>query len=285
MNYRHAFHAGNFADVLKHAVLALVIEHLKLKPAPFRVIDTHAGVGRYDLSGVEADKTGEWRDGIGRLIGPGSESIPPDVADILAPYLGAVRALSADGEHLRWYPGSPTIARHLLRRGDSLVVTELHPADYDALAAEFVRDGQVKVLQLDGWLALKSMLPPPERRGVVLVDPPFEARDEFERLARGLKEALARFRSGAYVLWYPLKDRAAAARLHAAVAALQPDRAVAIELWVRDPEAPGLGATGLVVVNAPWTLGAKLDVLLPFLAHRLAQSSGSGWRVVPLASE
>src|SRR3990170_5575144 len=163
MNYRHAYHAGNFADVLKHAVLALVIEHLKRKPAPFRVIDTHAGVGLYDLSGAEAATTGEWRDGIGRLFGA---ALAKPVAELLAPYFSVVRQENPSGR-LERYPGSPLIARRLLRRGDRLIANELHPEDGDSLRRLFAGDPQTKVLALDGWVALKALLPPKERRGVV----------------------------------------------------------------------------------------------------------------------
>ena len=213
MNYRHAYHAGNFADVLKHAVLALVIEHLKLKPAPFRVIDTHAGVGVYDLGAEEAQKTGEWREGIGRIV---SADLPPDAAAALAPYLGVVRGLNAqiarEGTLTR-YPGSPLLARRLMREGDHLVVNELHPEDNIALRKLFGHDPQTKVLELDGWTALKSLLPPKERRGVVLVDPAYEQPGELERLVQGLKEAARRFATGTILLWYPIKDVTAIAQL------------------------------------------------------------------------
>ena len=204
MNYRHAYHAGNFADVLKHAVLALVIEHLKLKPAPFRVIDTHAGIGVYDLASEAAEKTGEWREGIGRILDAGAE-LSPEAAAALAPYLGVVRGLNGDGPLAR-YPGSPLLARRLMRAGDRLVLNELHPEDRAALAQLFARDRSVKVLELDGFTALKSLIPPKERRGVVLVDPAYEVPGELERLVHGLKEVARRFATGTILLWYPIKD-------------------------------------------------------------------------------
>src|SRR5690606_4824480 len=182
MNYRHAYHAGNFADVMKHAVLARIVEYLKRKDKAFRVIDTHAGTGMYDLSSEEAQKTGEWRGGIGTLL---NAQLPGDAAALLKPYLDAVRAANPDGAVTR-YPGSPAIARHLLRRQDRLTAIELHPADAAALKRHFAGDFQTRVIELDGWLALGAHLPPKEKRGLVLVDPPFEERDEFGRIVEGL---------------------------------------------------------------------------------------------------
>src|SRR5262245_49606000 len=183
MNYRHAYHAGNFADVFKHVVLTRIVEYLKRKPAAFRVIDTHAGAGLYDLSSEEAQKTGEWRDGIGRLL---DAKLPDDIADILAPYLRAVRTGEPEGA-LTHYPGSPVLARRLLRRGDVLAANEAHPEDRALLKAEFARDTQAKILEIDAWAAIKALLPPKERRGVVLIDPPFEEPGEFQRITEGLQ--------------------------------------------------------------------------------------------------
>ena len=206
MNYRHIYHAGNFADVVKHAVLALVIEKLKLKDAGFRVIDTHAGTGSYDLSSEKAQKTGEWRAGIGRLIGPDAAPIQGPAATLLKPYLDVVRGLNSGGGVTR-YPGSPRLARALLRPQDRLVVNELHREDSISLKGAFARDKLTQVMDLDGWIALKALLPPPERRGVVLVDPPFEEPGEFERMSVALGEAVRRFATGVFILWYPNTDQ------------------------------------------------------------------------------
>lgn len=269
MNYRHIYHAGNFADVLKHSVLALAVEHLKLKPAPFRVIDTHAGIGRYDLASEQAQKTGEWHDGIGRLIG--RDDVPENVEAVLAPYLGAVRAEGPDSADLKVYPGSPLIARRLMRRGDSLVVNELHPEDFASLKQLFAGDPQTKVLNLDGWAALKSLLPPKERRGIVLVDPPFEQSGEFQRLALGLRDAHKRFATGTVMLWYPIKDASITRRFHETLSQLGIAKLLAAELFIREPvNSDILNGTGLVVFNPPFTLHDKLAVALPFLAERLA---------------
>lgn len=284
MNYRHAYHAGNFADVLKHLVLTLVIEHLKHKPAPFRVIDTHAGTGLYDLGSVEAQKTGEWRDGIGRFTGV---EAPGEVRGIMAPYFNALHSsIPGDsGQVLSAYPGSPLIARRLMRRGDVLVANELHPEDRASLESLFARDAAVKVMGLDGWTAIKSLLPPKERRGVVIVDPPFEEPGEFERLVDGLEAGLERFATGTFILWYPMKDLAAVRRFYAAIDRLHIEKILAVELAVADEHAetpvPGLAATGVVVVNPPFTLPANLRAVMPWLSTRVERAAGTGdWRIV-----
>ncbi|MGE0748642.1 MAG: 23S rRNA (adenine(2030)-N(6))-methyltransferase RlmJ [Rhodospirillales bacterium] len=279
MNYRHAFHAGGFSDVLKHAVLALVIEHLKRKETPFCVVDTHAGVGAYDLAGTAAEKTGEWLGGIAKVIAD-AES-PPS----LAPYLGTVRALNPSGD-LRFYPGSPLVARHLLRPGDRLMACELHPEDAALLADTFRGDAQAKVSALDGWLALKSFLPPKERRGLVLIDPPFEAPDEFDRIVRGLRDGLRRWATGIYLVWYPVKNRAAVADFHAGVAAAGIPRVLAAELSVAPlVDAGPIAGAGMLVVNPPWQLDDALRALLPWLARTLGRDGGGASRVVWLAGE
>ena len=272
MNYRHAYHAGNFADVLKHLVLTLVIEHLKQKPAPFRVIDTHAGTGLYDLTGIEAQKTGEWLSGIGRVL---AEPLPPDVTAILAPYLDCVRAENPAGTLAR-YPGSPLIARRLLRENDVLVVNELHPQDHAELAGLFARDLQTKVLHLDGWTALKSLLPPKERRGVILVDPPFEEAGELDRLVTGLKDVQRRFATGTVILWYPIKALRPLDRFYAALSELGFEKILITELYVRPPtDLDGLNGTGLVIFNPPYTLADRLRNALPALTERLAADPGA----------
>ena len=280
MNYRHAYHAGNFADVLKHAVLALVIEHLKRKEAPFRVIDTHAGAGRYALTSAEAAKTGEWRDGIGRLLGADARPLPGEVARRLRPYLDAVRAESA-GAAIASYPGSPCLALRLMRAQDRLIANELHEEDRAHLERAIGRDLRAKVLALDGWLALKALLPPRERRGVVLIDPPFEEEGELERLANGLAEAIGRFATGAYLAWYPIKDPKPIARFHHALTAMAlPKPPLFAELLIRRPVDPDvLNGCGLVIVNGPYTLEDDLRIVLPELSRRLARAPGAKHRL------
>jgi 23S rRNA (adenine2030-N6)-methyltransferase len=282
MNYRHAYHAGNFADVVKHVVLALVIEHLRLKPAPFRIIDTHAGIGVYDLASEAAQKTGEWREGIGRLT---AAKLSPAAAAVLAPYLDIVRRLNP-GDALLRYPGSPLLARELMRAGDRLVVNELHPEDQDELKRLFAHDPQVRVMALDAWTALKALLPPPERRGVMLIDPAFEQTGELARLVGGLKEAARRFATGTFLLWYPIKEMAPVDAFRREVAALGLPKAMSIELMIRGgTDETRLNGAGLIAVNAPFTLSAKLDALLPELARVLAQGDGAGFNLEQLGTE
>lgn len=284
MNYRHAFHAGNFADVLKHLVLVLAIEHLKLKPQPFRIVDTHAGIGLYDLGGVEAGKTGEWQGGIGRIV---AADLSPEVAAIVAPYLELVRRYLAEPPAPGRYPGSPLIARDLMRDGDTLVLNELHPEDRAALDMLFRRDKAVKVLGLDGYTVVKATLPPKERRGLLLVDPPFEEAGEFERMTTAMTEAHRRFAGGTQIHWYPIKDAAAVARFHRSITAAAIAETLVVEMAVRPPRssAPGLAATGLVVVNPPYTLREKLALALPELTSALALERGATCRVEWLVTE
>jgi 23S rRNA (adenine2030-N6)-methyltransferase len=282
VNYRHIFHAGNFADVVKHAVLARLIEYLKLKDKAFRVIDTHAGTGVYDLSSEKAQKTGEWRDGIGRLL---PTALPQAVSALLQPYLDAVAAENPAGG-LTAYPGSPAIARHLLRRQDRLTAIELHPHDAAELATRFAGDHQARVIELDGWLALGAHLPPKEKRGLVLVDPPFEQPGEFGRIVDGLIKAHQRWPSGIYAIWYPVKDRAAVAGFIHDLKQSGIAKILDIRLMLRRPTAePRLDGTGMIVVNPPYTLEAEVRSLLPTLLSVLAQVPGADWSVEWIAGE
>ena len=282
MNYRHIYHAGNFADVLKHAVLARLVTYLKQKDKAFRVLDTHAGIGLYDLSSEEAQKTGEWVDGIGRLL---EKPLPGDVAAILAPYLEAVRDLNPDGS-VKLYPGSPKLTRMLMRPQDRLSAMELHPADYETLHRLFDGDFQSRITELDGWLALGAHLPPKEKRGLVLVDPPFEISGEYDRLADGLAKAWRRFSGGVFCLWYPLKQGAPIRKFHEDLHALNNPKMLCAELSVRsERETTGLSGSGLIIVNPPFTLKGELDVLLPFLKGRLAQDKFASARSFWLRGE
>src|SRR3954467_2328587 len=205
MNYRHAFHAGGFADVIKHIVLVRILTHLQDKPAGFRVIDSHAGAGRYDLAGDEARRGGEWRTGIARIMQARfSETVLP----LVKPYLDIVRACNPPRE-VTAYPGSPLIARAMLRPQDRLVACEGEPKARKLLIDALRRDTQARVVDLDGWVALPAFVPPKERRGLVLIDPAFEQRDEFERLAHGFAKAFAKCPTGGYLLWSPVKSRRA----------------------------------------------------------------------------
>ncbi len=285
MNYRHAFHAGNFADVVKHAALALLIARLQAKETAFRVIDTHAGIGRYDLGGSEAARTGEWHDGIGRLWGA---SLPPDLADLLAPYLSTVSATNGGDapRKLTSYPGSPLVARHMFRRQDRLTAVELHPQDAKTLAALFEGDHQVRTVALDGWHALSAFVPPKERRGLVLVDPPYEERDDFRTLLARFIDAHAKWPTGIYCLWYPVKDLVAVDHLRKGLAKSGIRRLLRAELSVRARETPGLfNGTGLIVCNPPWQLADSLRTLLSALVPLLKQSDGAGFIIDEIAGE
>jgi 23S rRNA (adenine2030-N6)-methyltransferase len=283
MNYRHAFHAGNFADVLKHAVLARILDHLCRKEAPWRLLDTHAGTGLYDLASDEARRTGEWHGGIGRIAtGP---PLDAGLAAFLAPWLAAVRAVNG-GPDLLVYPGSPMVAGALARLQDRLVLVELHPLDADELAARFAGDRRVRVVCEDGFTAVRGQLPPPERRGLVLVDPPFEQPGEFDRIVRAFADARRRFATGIVMAWYPIKVAAAVGAFHAALAEAGHPRLLRIEQWTRTPGGDGpLAGAGLVVMNPPWRLDEDCRAALPALTDRLADGAGSGWRVDWLTGE
>ena len=278
MNYRHAYHAGNFADAVKHAVLTRIVEYLKRKPGAFRVIDTHAGAGLYDLSSEEAQKTGEWRGGIGKLL---DAPLPEEAAALLQPYLDAVRAFNA-GHPFRHYPGSPALVKRLLRGPDRLTAIELHPADAFALKTRFSGDWQVRVIELDGWLALGAHVPPKEKRGLVLVDPPFEQEGEFDRLADGLLRAHRLWPGGTYALWYPVKDFSAVERFRDALRATAIPKMLDIVLEIRQPSPePRFDGSGMVVVNPPYVLEEEMKVLLPALRAVLAEDpsayAGTRW--------
>lgn len=282
MNYRHAYHAGNFADVVKHVVLTRLVEYFKRKDKAFRVVDTHAGIGLYDLASPQARKTGEWQGGIGRLM---QAELPPSVADLLRPYLDAVRAVNREGALAR-YPGSPLVVRHLLRRQDRLSAIELHPEDAEVLKALFEDDFQARVMQLDGWLALGAHLPPKEKRGLVLVDPPFEEEGEFERLAEGLRNAHRRWPGGLYALWYPIKDRGAVAAFRRALAESGIPKILDVAFEIGPPaREPRLDGCGMVVVNPPFTLEQELATIFPALHKLLAVQEPSCWSLDWLAGE
>jgi 23S rRNA (adenine2030-N6)-methyltransferase len=282
MNYRHAYHAGNFAEVVKHAALARVIAHLREKPAPFRILDTHAGAGLTDLAGPEASRTGEWRDGIARLR---VAAIEPRVRALLAPYMDAVDACNPHGP-LTAYPGSPVLARAWLRPQDRLVACELEPGAAAALVHRMHGDPRVKVVAIDGWTALSAYLPPKERRGAVLIDPPFEQPGEFDRLAAALAGAHRKWATGIYLAWYPIKDRREADAFGRRLTRARIPKILRAEVTV----APGraatrLAGTGLIVVNPPWTLEGELAVLLPALAAVLGRDGPGTFRLDRLTTE
>ncbi|WP_135467864.1 23S rRNA (adenine(2030)-N(6))-methyltransferase RlmJ [Crenalkalicoccus roseus] len=275
MNYRHAFHAGNFADCMKHALLVWLLRALRRKETPFAVLDTHAGAGAYDLAAPEAARTGEWCRGIGRLL---------DLTDgPLADYVALVRAAGAPAA----YPGSPALVRALLRPGDRLACCELHPEDHAALRARFHSDRQVAVHRRDGWEALRALTPFPERRGLVLVDPPFEQPGEFERMAAGIALVARRFRAAVQACWYPIKHRAPVRAFHAALRAGGVRDLVAAELWLREPTDPQrLNGCGLLVASPPYRFEEEGGSLLAALLDRLGEGeAGAGWTITRIAEE
>ena len=281
MNYRHAFHAGGFADVIKHIVLVRILTHLHDKPAPFRVIDSHAGAGVYDLSGDEARRGGEWLTGIARIMQARfSEAVLP----LIKPYLDIVRAFNPQRD-LKTYPGSPLIARALLRPQDRMVACEVEAGARKRLIDALRRDTQARVVDLDGWMALPAFVPPKERRGLVLIDPPFEHRDEFERLAEGFAQAFAKWPTGSYLLWYPVKSRRATDSLARYVAdlvanATVPGKCLRLEFSVAPQQAgSALTSAGLLIVNPPWRLAAELKAILPELEKPLGQGGAGRFRL------
>jgi 23S rRNA (adenine2030-N6)-methyltransferase len=281
MNYRHAFHAGGFADVIKHIVLVRMLTYLQDKPAAFRVIDTHAGAGVYDLIGEEARRSGEWLTGIARIMQARfSETAMP----LVAPYLDIVRAFNP-ARDLQAYPGSPLIARALLRPQDRLTACEVEPKARKRLIEALRRDTQARVVDLDGWMALPAFVPPKERRGLVLIDPPFEQKDEFDRLGSGFADAFAKWPTGGYLLWYPVKSRRATDDLARHVAATvaggpSPGKCLRLEFSVA-PQTAGtaLVSAGLLIVNPPWTLAGELKAILPELEKPLGQGGAGRFRL------
>jgi 23S rRNA (adenine2030-N6)-methyltransferase len=280
VNYQHEFHAGNFADVFKHAVLCRILHYLRGKPAAFRVIDTHAGAGLYELTGAKATRGGEWQGGIGKLM---AAEMPSAVAALLSPYLEVIRAVN-ERDRLRVYPGSPALARAWLRPQDRLIACELEPKAAVSLRRNLRGDTRIKTLNVDGWTALNAYVPPKERRGVVLVDPPFEEANDFPRLASGLAAAHRKWATGIYTLWYPIKGRrepdALAKRLRQLPKAL---RAEVLVAPLSDPTR--LNGAGIIIVNPPWTLESELSALLPALSGILGREGKGGFRLDWLAGE
>ena len=280
MNYRHAFHAGNFADVFKHIIIVRILTHLREKIAPFRVIDTHAGEGLYDLAGKEANRTGEWRDGIGRLAGA---ALPGDAAELMAPYLAALRACNQANE-LRYYPGSPLLARHLLRPQDRLIACELEPRAAIALSRHLRGSATAKVMRIDGWVALQAYVPAKERRGLVIVDPSFEQADDLIRLADGITAAHRKWPTGIYLMWYPIKGREVPDRFIKMLRRAGMGKCLRVEFAVAPPQpADGLNACGVIVVNPPWKLAAEIKILAPVLVDLLGRDTGRGYMLDDLA--
>lgn len=281
MNYRHAYHAGNFGDVLKHVILVLTLRHLLQKEAPIALLDSHAGIGRYDLAGAESGKTGEFRDGVLKVLA--ARPAPPP----LGPYIDILRRANggARGSGITTYPGSPEIAALLLRPQDRLLLNELHPEDFAALRRAYRRDARVQLHNLDGFQAVKALLPPKERRGVVLIDPAYEVPDDLARMVEALVAGHRRFATGVFLLWYPIKGLKPIRRMQADLKQSGIRRILAADLLIQSTDDnERLNGAGMVIVNPPWQLDEELRRVLPWLARTLGRdraAAGSVSWVVP----
>lgn len=281
MNYRHHYHAGNFADVLKHTLLGALVAGLQRKEKGFVYIDTHAGRGAYDLAaaarGDSLERKPEWPDGIGRVW---SAAAAADTPSLITEYVARVRAFDRErggaGEFLQHYPGSPWLVRAQLRPQDRMALCEKHPEEYAALAAEFAGTRRVTLQEADGYAALRGLLPPLERRALVLIDPPFEDQREYAQIAAALADGLKRLPGGTFAVWYPLTERARVEAFFAEVVRLGPPPTWTAELMIAGEDAPiKLRGCGLLVVNPPWQLDREIAPVLPWLAARLAQAEGA----------
>ncbi len=273
LSYRHAFHAGNHADVLKHTVLLELLAYYNRKDKPWWYIDTHAGGGCYALDSDQASKTVEFEDGIGRLWARDDLPAP------LAAYVAAVRQFNPQGS-LLFYPGSPALAMTCARAQDRLRLFELHPADFESLQRTFASEAdRVQVSRTDGLGALKALLPPPTRRAVVLIDPSYEVKDDYRQVVDTLREAMRRFSTGTFVVWYPLLARPEARQLPARLAELGAENWLDVRLVVKRPPRDGFGmfGSGLFIVNPPWVLPERLEAMLPWLAEVLAVDEGAAF--------
>jgi 23S rRNA (adenine2030-N6)-methyltransferase len=284
--YRHAFHAGNHADVLKHTVLALVLRYMNQKDKPYRLVDTHAGAGGYSLEGRYAQKKGEYEEGIGRLWAMDFEqrqAMPAAVAD----YLELVRQFNPGGDQpagkvavqLEQYPGSPAIARSLLRPQDQMRLFELHPTDFRILESYMAEQRGAEVKQLDGFDSLKGQVPPSSRRAVVLMDPSYEGHKDYGRVVASLRAALERFAEGVYMVWYPQVQKLEAAQLPKRLEALAPKGWLHARLTVQQPDSQGFGlaGSGMFILNPPYTLHDELLTVLPYLTEVLGQYEGANY--------
>ncbi|GAA5648106.1 23S rRNA (adenine(2030)-N(6))-methyltransferase RlmJ [Vibrio proteolyticus] len=268
LSYRHSFHAGNHADVVKHIVQSLILNALKQKEKPFVYHDTHSGVGRYDLTHEWAEKTGEYKQGIARVWQ--QQDIPQEIQS----YLDAIRQLN-NGDTLRYYPGSPRVARAHLRTHDRMVLTELHPSDYPLLEQEFHRDRQVSIYKEDGFSRLKASLPPKERRGLVLIDPPYELAREYRDVVQAIYHSYKRWATGIYAIWYPVVNRCDIEDMIEGLQGLGIRKILQIELGVApDTNEHGMTASGMIVINPPWKLESQMNEILPFLKEAIAPATG-----------
>ncbi|OCG30818.1 rRNA methyltransferase [Gilliamella sp. Choc4-2] len=279
LSYRHSYHAGNHADVLKHIVLTLCIESLKEKEKPFLYLDTHSGAGRYLLRSEHAEKTGEYLSGINLLWQ--QSNIP----ELLNTYISVLRRYNPF-EEIKYYPGSPLIAKQLLREQDKLNLTELHPTDYPLLKQEFSKDKRTKVLREDGFSQLKSKLPPLSRRGIILIDPSYEIKDDYQKIPAALFEAYKRFATGVYLIWYPVVSRTQTEKMINGIIDLGIKRISQFELAIKpDNDQKGMTASGMIVINPPWKLYDQMQKIMPWLKNILDIEKTGNFSIKQLTSE
>ncbi|MCV6576408.1 MAG: 23S rRNA (adenine(2030)-N(6))-methyltransferase RlmJ [Cohaesibacter sp.] len=273
MNYRHIYHAGNFADILKHLILTRILLYMGRKDKPYFVLDSHAGIGLYDLQSEQAGKTGEWEEGLGRIMGENAAPIPQKVIELMAPFIDAIKDFNPDGS-LSTYPGSPALIQTLCREQDRFTFVEKHPDDVESLQANIGRDRRAHIKKDDGWVSLRSDLPPKERRALVLVDPPFEEEREYQRMIHHFQRGFKRFSTGTYCLWYPIKARRDVEEAVQYLKDMDQPNILRAELVIQKMDnAKRLNGTGLFIINPPYSLYQELQILLPFLAQRLGQSA------------
>jgi len=279
LSYRHAFHAGNFADVLKHSVLTLVLEYMTRKDKGFYYIDSHSGAGMYQLADEYAQKTGEYKNGIAKLI----EN--DDLPEALQPYIDLVKDLNSESDELSLYPGSPGIARQFTRRQDSVHLFELHPTDIEHLKEYSQRWNKSHVKQSDGYQGVLGLVPPPNRRGVVLIDPPYELKEDYLKAVRTIVNAYKKFATGTYILWYPVVKRELVEQMQDAFTKSEVRNLLQVEYCQQaDTQEYGMTGTGLFIVNPPWQLTSQLTEILPYLKDKLG-SSESQYSVKQLITE
>ena len=271
--YRHAFHAGNHADVLKHCVLQQILMYMNQKDKPYWVIDTHAGAGMYSLTSDYANTKSEYLDGVARLWD--CDDLPP----VLREYMNLIQLCNNKGD---WslYPGSPEVIRRTIRADDRMRLFELHPTDFDILQENFERDRQAKLFKSDGFASLKALLPPPTRRAVIFMDPPYEIKTDYLKVVDALEEGLARFAEGVYVVWYPILTRGDHVRMLESLRKLS-DKTLNIAMTVQEPDEKGFGmlGSGLFVINPPWTLKTTMEAVMPYLIEKLAQYPGASYEI------
>ncbi|HDR0611515.1 TPA: 23S rRNA (adenine(2030)-N(6))-methyltransferase RlmJ [Pasteurella multocida] len=274
LSYRHSFHAGNHADVLKHLVLMLIIENLQQKEKGFYYLDTHAGVGRYRLFSEEAEKTAEFEQGIARLWQ--RDDLPEEVAR----YIKLIKQVNYGDKALRYYAGSPLIAAKMLRPQDRALLTELHPSDFPLLRNNFKEFDNVTTKRDNGFQQLKATLPPKERRGLVLIDPPYELKEDYDLVVNAIEEGYKRFATGIYAIWYPVVLRQQTKRILKGLEKTGIRKILQIELAVRpDSDQRGMTASGMIVINPPWTLTQQMQNILPYLTDVLVPEGTGSWTV------